>query len=121
MNIGPPDAMPTLYVDRAAAAPTTAARHNTVAPAAPTVSVPEGPLASNATEAAAAPDIDTTLPAGAVAGDVIDRGRCDQHDPSADTVTPWLNIGRPADGLRAAARRRHHGGGQVLPPSPPLR
>ncbi|MBK6739423.1 MAG: hypothetical protein IPG64_17000 [Haliea sp.] len=106
-----PATITTTYADAAgnAAAPvTTAVDIDTVAPA-PTVNVPEAAGGINATEAADGVPVLVTLPAGAVAGDVITVSidGSTPHHPHRDRG----RSGRPGHtDLRAAARRRHHGG-----------
>jgi hypothetical protein len=84
-----PATITTTYADAAgnAAAPvTTAVDIDTMPPAAPTVSVPEAAGGINATEAADGVPVLVTLPAGAVAGDVITVS-IDGSTPITHTVT----------------------------------
>ena len=84
-----PATITTTYADaagNAAALVTTAVNIDTVAPTAPTVSVPEAAGGINATEAANGVPVLVTLPAGAVAGDVITVS-IDGSTPITHTVT----------------------------------
>jgi hypothetical protein len=92
-----PATITTTYADAAgnAAAPvTTAVNIDTVAPPAPTVSVPEAAGGINATEAADGVPVLVTLPAGAVAGDVITVS-IDGSTPVSYTVTA-ADVAAPA-------------------------
>ncbi len=92
-----PATITTTYADAAgnAAAPvTTAVDIDTMPPAAPTVSVPEAAGGINATEAADGVPVLVTLPAGAVAGDVITVS-IDGSTPVSYTVTA-ADVAAPA-------------------------
>jgi hypothetical protein len=102
-----PATITTTYADAAgnAAAPVTTA---VTSIRSTTVSVPEAAGGINATEAADGVPVLVTLPAGAVAGDVITVS-IDGSTPVSHTVTAADAAARHTD-LRAAARRSHHGG-----------
>ncbi|MBK6739418.1 MAG: hypothetical protein IPG64_16975 [Haliea sp.] len=97
---------------------TTAVDIDTAAPAAPTVSVPEAAGGINATEAADGVPVLVTLPAGAVAGDVITVS-IDGSTPITHTVTAAEAAAPPHRSPCCCPPQTSRRPVKVLPPSPP--